>query len=90
MDGSGYPQGIKGADTPLSGRIVALADVFDALTSERPYKAPMPIEKAMAIIKEGRGTHFDPDLVDAFFSIEEEIAAELNWWKFLESDSAPF
>ncbi len=88
-DGKGYPQGIKGADIPLGGRIVALADVFDALTSKRPYKEPMPLEKAFAIITEGRGSHFDPEAVDAFFAIKDEIAASLNWWKFLSSDAAP-
>jgi putative two-component system response regulator len=52
---------------------VAIADVFDALTSKRPYKEPFTIEKSLAIVKEGRGTHFDPDVVDAFFDIQEEI-----------------
>ena len=83
--GGGYPRGIKGQDIPLAGRIVALADVFDALTTERPYKKPMPLEQAYGIIKEGKGTHFDPQVVDAFFTIEEEIQAELNWWKFMSS-----
>jgi HD-GYP domain-containing protein (c-di-GMP phosphodiesterase class II) len=65
-DGSGYPKGLKGQDIPLSARIVALADVYDALTSERPYKKAMSHEKAAAIILEGRGTHFDPLMVDIF------------------------
>ncbi len=86
-NGSGYPKGVKGSDIPLSGRIVALADVFDALTSARPYKAPFPLEKALAIIKEGQGSHFDPQVVDTFLAIENEIKAELNWWKFMSSDS---
>ncbi len=86
-DGSGYPQGLKGSDISLAGRIVALADVFDALTSERPYKEPFPLEKTFAIIKEGQGSHFDPELVNAFFAIEDEIKAELNFWKFMTSDS---
>ena len=86
--GSGYPQGIKGTDIPLAGRIVALADVFDALTSERPYKAPFPLEKALAIIKEGKGSHFDPQVAEAFFSVESEIKAELNWWKFMSTGTA--
>ena len=71
----------------MAGRIVALADVFDALTSERPYKSPFPLEKALAIIKEGRGSHFDPQVADAFLAIEDEITAELNFWKFMLSDS---
>ncbi len=86
-DGNGYPRGLKGSDIPMVGRIVALADVFDALTSKRPYKAPFPLEKSFAIIKEGQGNHFDPDLVNAFFAVEDEIKAGLNWWKFMSSDS---
>jgi len=72
-DGTGYPQGLSGAKIPLAGRITAIADVFDALTSKRPYKEPFSQEKSYAIIREGLGNHFDPDVVDAFFSIEEEI-----------------
>jgi len=72
-DGSGYPNGDKGLEIPVAGRIVAIADVFDALTSKRPYKEPFTIEKSLAIVKEGRGTHFDPDVVDAFFDIQDEI-----------------
>ena len=72
-DGSGYPKGLKGLKIPLVGRIVAIADVFDALTSERPYKEPFSLEKSYSIIKERRGNHFDPDVVDAFFVIEDEI-----------------
>ena len=87
-NGSGYPKAVKGSDIPLGGRIVALADVFDALTSERPYKKPFPLEKALAIIKEGHGSHFDPQVVDAFFAIEDEIKAELNFWKFMSAGAA--
>jgi putative two-component system response regulator len=72
-DGSGYPKGLKGSKIPLAGRIVAIADVFDALTSKRPYKQPFSLEKSFGIIKDGRGNHFDPDVVDAFFSIMDEI-----------------
>ncbi|HSW60898.1 MAG TPA: HD domain-containing phosphohydrolase, partial [bacterium] len=72
-DGSGYPDGLKGAKIPVAGRIVAIADVFDALNSKRPYKEPFPIEKTLSIIKEGSGTHFDPEVVDAFFAIQDEI-----------------
>jgi putative two-component system response regulator len=72
-DGSGYPNGLIGAQIPLAGRIVALADVFDALTSKRSYKEPFSIQKSNRIIEEGRGKHFDPDVVDAFFSIQDEI-----------------
>ena len=72
-DGSGYPNGLKGRKIPLIGRIVALADVFDALTSRRPYKEPFSIEKANRIIAESKGTHFDPDIVEVFFTIQERI-----------------
>jgi putative two-component system response regulator len=72
-DGSGYPQGLKGPKIPLIGRIVAIADVFDALTSKRPYKEAFSVEKSIQIIAEGRGAHFDPDVVDAFFSIQDTI-----------------
>lgn len=66
FDGSGYPDGIKGQDIPLSARIVAVADVFDALTSVRVYKAAFSTEKAKQIINDESGTHFDPELVKAF------------------------
>ena len=72
-DGSGYPKGLTGHDIPLAGRIVAIADVFDALTSKRPYKDPFSIEKSFAIISQGSGNHFDPDVVDAFFAVKDEI-----------------
>lgn len=72
-DGSGYPNGLKGKKIPLSGRIVALADVFDALTSSRPYKEAFSVETAFDIIKKSKGTHFDPDIVKAFFNIEKQI-----------------
>ncbi len=66
-DGSGYPFGLKGEEIPLYGRICAIADVFDALTSRRPYKGPFPNTEAFNIILKGRGTHFEPKLVDLFF-----------------------
>lgn len=72
-DGTGYPVGTRAADIPLVGRITAIADVFDALTSRRPYKEPFPVEKALAIIQESRGTHFDPTVVDAFFTVKDKI-----------------
>jgi putative two-component system response regulator len=65
-DGSGYPQGLKGEDIPIFSRIVAVADVFDALTSERPYKRAWEVADAVEFLKKGRGTHFDPACVDAF------------------------
>ncbi len=72
-DGSGYPMGIAGEDIPLSARIMAVADVFDALVSVRSYKKGMPFEKAMGIITEGAGSHFDPEVVRAFETAEDEV-----------------
>jgi putative two-component system response regulator len=72
-DGSGYPQGLAGEAIPLSGRIAALADVFDALTSVRPYKKAWTIDTAVELIKKNRSTHFDPDLVDMFLKLLPEI-----------------
>ncbi len=69
-DGTGYPQGLKQNEIPVAGRLMALADVYDALISKRVYKPPMPHEKAMRIIEEGKGSHFDPDVVDAFLALE--------------------
>ena len=72
-DGSGYPNGLKGSGIHLAGRITAIADVFDALTSKRPYKEPFSLEKSFSIIKDGQGNHFDPDVVDAFLAVQDEI-----------------
>lgn len=72
-DGSGYPEGTRGEDIPLAGRLMALADVYDALISKRVYKPALSHEQAVAIIAEGRGTHFDPNLVDLFLERSEEI-----------------
>ena len=74
-DGTGYPLGLAGDDIPLCGRIVALADVYDALTSRRIYKAAYPHEQAKAIVVQARGTHFDPDVADAFLAHEEKFIA---------------
>jgi putative two-component system response regulator len=74
-DGSGYPLGLKGDAIPVSARLMALADVFDALISRRIYKAPMPLDEVKRIIVEGRGRHFDPDTVDAFLACEGEFTA---------------
>jgi HD-GYP domain-containing protein (c-di-GMP phosphodiesterase class II) len=72
-DGSGYPKALRGEAIPLSARIVAIADVYDALTSERPYKEAFPHRKSVDIIAGSRGTHFDPVLVDIFIEVEEEF-----------------
>ena len=72
-DGSGYPNGLAGEAIPIEGRIVAVADVFDAITSERTYKKSWPIDDAVAFLREGRGTHFDPACVDTFFGSLDEV-----------------
>jgi putative two-component system response regulator len=74
-DGSGYPEGLSGDDIPVSARIMAIADVYDALVSRRPYKEGMPHEQALEIIIEGKGSHFDPDIVDAFLEVAVECKA---------------
>jgi PAS domain S-box-containing protein len=76
-DGTGYPKGLQGDAIPLSARIVALADVYDALTSHRIYKEALPHEEAVEIIQSERGTHFDPDIVDAFLT-NHEIFRRIN------------
>lgn len=80
-DGSGYPSGLMEDSIPLMARIVSLADVFDALLSKRTYKTPYPLDTSMEIIKETSGSHFDPRVVDAFFSRRgavERIVETLN------------
>jgi putative two-component system response regulator len=74
-DGSGYPRGLRGEEIPLGGRIVAVADVFDALTSDRPYRPRLSIEAARAWIVEGAGQAFDPDIVGAFVRTLQAVAA---------------
>lgn len=74
-DGSGYPRGLKGMDIPLPGRLTAIADVFDALCSRRPYKEPFPVGRSLDIIRNGRTQQFDPELVDVFLSSQADIMA---------------
>ncbi len=80
-DGTGYPKGLKGEEIPLSARIMAIADVFDALTSQRCYKEAIPAEGAFNIIIDGRGTHFDPDIIDIVISIKDEFISYVNEFK---------
>jgi response regulator RpfG family c-di-GMP phosphodiesterase len=75
FDGTGYPSGTAGAAIPINGRIVSVADVFDALTSARPYKEAWEIGRAVDFLKEGRGSHFDPECVDAFLACQDEVIA---------------
>jgi len=74
-DGTGYPCGLAGEAIPLEGRITAVADVFDALCSQRPYKDPLPLDKCFEIIRAGSGAHFDPQVVDAFFRRQEDVVS---------------
>jgi len=72
-DGTGYPKGLSGEDIPLVGRICAVSDVFDALTTDRPYKEAFPNDKAYRILREEQGQHLDPEAVHAFFEQIDEI-----------------
>lgn len=72
-DGSGYPLGLAGEDIPLPGRITAVADVFDALSSKRPYKPAFPLKKCLTILEDGRGTKFDPVVLDAFLARKDDV-----------------
>jgi putative two-component system response regulator len=74
-DGSGYPKGLSGDAIPVSARLMALADVFDALVSRRVYKAPMPLSEVSRVLQEGRGRHFDPDMLDALFECWDEFVS---------------
>jgi len=85
-DGTGYPEGLSGDDIPISGRLMALADVYDALVCRRVYKEGMPHEKALEIICESSGTHFDPDIVDAFTEIADEFIQIAKRYEDSEDD----
>lgn len=88
-DGTGYPRGLKGEDIPIEGRITAICDVFDALTSERPYKKAWSIEAAVEEIKRGAGLHFDSRLVDAFVGILPKILKVRDCHADPEQTNAP-
>ncbi len=76
-DGSGYPRGLVGESIPIEGRITAVADVFDALSTARPYKSAFPRERCFEILEAGRGSHFDPQILNAFFAvIEDRVEAQ--------------
>lgn len=74
-DGEGYLHGLRGEEIPLAGRITAIADTFDALVSRRVYKPPVSLDNALAVIESGRGTQFDPHLVDAFLDCRQDVSA---------------
>jgi putative two-component system response regulator len=83
-DGSGYPQALAGDAIPISARLMAVADVYDALVSRRVYREPMPHEQAVDIMIEGKGKHFDPDILDAFLGLQDEFQAIAR--RFVDSD----
>ena len=85
-DGSGYPEGLRGEAIPISARLMAVADVYDALISRRPYKAPKPHAQAVELISMGRGQHFDPDVVDAFLEIQDQFRSVATLFSDTDSD----
>ncbi len=86
-DGSGYPYGLKGENIDIGGRITALADVFDALSSKRVYKPAIPIETTFEMVREERGKHFDPVVIDAFFKIQDEIVRIFETYREQEENN---
>jgi putative two-component system response regulator len=78
FDGSGYPRGLSGADIPVEGRIAAVADVFDALVTDRSYRAAFPLEKALDVMRSERGKHFDPNVLDAFLGARDDVVRILQ------------
>ena len=89
-NGTGYPEGIRGEQIPLSARIMAVADVFDALVAERVYKKSFPFEKARAIIIEGSGVHFDPIIIEAFIKIADKLYRERTHLDYLDKSENIF
>ena len=87
-DGTGYPDGISGEKISLSARIVAVADVFDALTSDRPYKKAWPVDVAFKAIEEDSGSHFDPTVVSAFLSARSDVEALISHWNEVDANRA--
>lgn len=85
FDGSGYPCGLRGDDIPISARLMAVADVYDALISRRVYKDGMSHEKATSILVEGRGNHFDPDILDAYLELQDDFRAIAS--RYVDSDA---
>jgi len=79
-DGSGYPDGLAGTEIPLAARMMAVADVYDAVRSQRPYKKALSHEQAATILREGRGTHFDPEIVDVFLSCDTQVQNIRHLW----------
>ena len=84
FDGSGYPVGLKGEEIPLNARIFAIVDVFDALMSRRSYKEPFELQRALAVLEEGRGSHFDPKLLDLFLRHVDEWYRSIGQARYLD------
>ena len=84
-DGSGYPEGMKGEQIPISARLMAVADVYDALISRRVYKNPLPHAQAVEIIRQGSGSHFDPNVVDAFIVLQDQFREIAQ--RFVDTDA---
>jgi len=80
-DGSGYPNGLSGTDIPLVGRLMAIVDVYDALRSTRPYKNAFSHDRALSMLIDGKDSHFDPELVDAFLRISEKVQSYSEEWQ---------
>jgi putative two-component system response regulator len=89
FDGSGYPRGLAGEQIHIAARIVAIVDVYDALTSARPYKAAWPDDQVVAYLLEQRGSHFDPDLVDLFLASQAEVDAIRRRWSDRQAGLSP-
>ena len=81
FDGTGYPRGLRGEEIPLAARIFSIADSFDAMTSDRPYRRALPVERALEEIRDGAGTQFDPEVVRAFLELveEDELISPGGW-----------
>ena len=86
-DGSGYPENLSGDSIPISARLMAVADVYDALISKRVYKPAFPHQEAIDIMRKGRGSHFDPDILDVFLRISDEFNEIAQ--RFKENDDEP-
>ena len=80
FDGSGYPDGLAGYDIPRMARVLAVADSYDAMGSDRPYRNGMPLERLEAILKEGRGTQWDAEIIDAYFACRDDIREICHDW----------
>ena len=79
FDGTGYPDGLRGEEIPLGARIISVADAFESMTSDRPYRKAMPVEEAMAELRYNAGRQFDPRVVEVFTRLAEEGKIELEW-----------